>query len=62
VASLQLSLSNIVSGFLHHFQLSISYAVTLLLLVMLQEFFLEYGQNEGQVRVIRTSSPLMRLA
>jgi hypothetical protein len=65
MVSLQLSFRNILSSFLHHFQLKmtiVSLPVTILLLVMLQESTMNYGQNEGQVRVIRNSSFSMRLA
>jgi hypothetical protein len=51
VVSLKLSLRNIVSHLLHQFQLEmtvVSPRVTILLLIMLQEFSLKYGRNEGQ--------------
>jgi hypothetical protein len=65
VVSFQLSLRKVVSGFLRHSQLEmaiVSPRVTILLLVMLQEFSLNYGQNEGQIRVIRKSSFFIRRA
>jgi low affinity Fe/Cu permease len=69
VASLQLSLRNIVSGFVHHFQLNFqlkmniaSSSITILSLVMLQELYSDDGQNEDQVRILQTSSFSMRLA
>jgi hypothetical protein len=63
--SLQLSFRNIFFGFLYHFQLKmtiVSLPITILLLSMLQEFSLNHGQNDGQVRIIQPSSFLMRPA